>query len=137
MTDYFQRILSTSLFFGGTGWGGGVEEGIVSSFGKLCWIYIFLSRMSKLNASQIRETKAGAYFKDFKFMDLHRLLLKNSHDFMILLFFYLNWGQHDLQRWRLSVLFSWIKAVSMAFKIKVPLQGPTLGSHPSPCKGPT
>ena len=42
------------------------------------------------------------------------------HDFISLLSFYLNWGLHDLQRWRLTNLLSLIKPVRLAL---------TLGSH--------
>lgn len=43
-----------------------------------------------------------------------------SHDFIILLFFYLKRGSHDLQRWYISDLFLWKKPVRLAV---------TLGSY--------
>ena len=54
------------------------------------------------------------------------------HDFLILLSFYLNLGLYDLQRWRLTNLFSLIKPVRLAFTLgshlRVPPQGPILAS---------
>ena len=103
---------------------------------KLCWIYIFLSRsMSKLNACKIRETKAGAYFKDFKFMDLHRSLLKHSR---MILWFYFLLSKLRIARFTEVIFKCFIfmdKNHSAWLLIKVPLQGPTLGSHPRPLLG--
>ena len=65
--------------------------------------------MSKVNACKIKErlrqvpTLKLIFLKELKLMDLRELsLLKNRsffrHDFIILLFFYLNLGLHSLQR---------------------------------------
>ena len=87
--------------------------------------------MSKLNASKIKERLRQVpplkiiFLKELKCMDLYRSLVKTDcHNFIILLFFYLYRGSHDLQRWNLQ------NKVAISFLyLRVPPQGPTLGSH--------